>query len=296
CGGWAAFLAWAGANMTLGGEWFALHPVVRSTLVAGLLGLLLAATIGLLDALLNAVGFVRLVRVAVCVGVGLFAGLFGGLVAEGLYQLTGELKPLRVPGWILVGTGIGASIGVFDMLRAMTGGGPMRMAVRKLVNGIVGGIIGGLLGGVFFTMLDYGVDLLVGKLGVELTRFPVATGLVILGLCIGLLIGLAQVILKEAWVRVEQGFKPGRELILSKEITIGRAEGCDIGLFGDSSVEKQHCRILVKGDRYLLDDLNTPGGTYLNGQRIGGPTPLRSGDEIRVGKAVLRFGERQKRK
>ena len=82
-----------------------------------------------------------------------------------------------------------------------------------------------------------------------------------LGLCIGLLIGVAQVILKEAWVKVEAGFRPGRELIVSKgEIVIGRAESCDIGLFGDNSVERTHARILRKGDRYLLVDSDTAGG------------------------------------
>jgi pSer/pThr/pTyr-binding forkhead associated (FHA) protein len=115
-------------------------------------------------------------------------------------------------------------------------------------------------------------------------------------MCIGLLIALAQVILSEAWLRVDQGFRAGRELILSKaEITIGRAESCDLGLFGDPTVEKLHARIVQKGDRYLIDDNRTPGGTFLNGERVDGPTPLRSGDEIRVGRCVLRFGERQKR-
>jgi pSer/pThr/pTyr-binding forkhead associated (FHA) protein len=118
----------------------------------------------------------------------------------------------------------------------------------------------------------------------------------VLGMCIGLLIGLAQVILKEAWLKVEKGFRPGRELIVSKEqVVIGRGEACDIGLFGDNGVERTHARILRKGDRYLLVDADTPGGTYLNGHRIDGPTPLRAGDAIGVGKAVIRFGERQKR-
>ena len=73
---------------------------------------------------------------------------------------------------------------------------------------------------------------------------PSAAGFVALGLCIGLLIGAAQVILKEAWVKVEEGFRPGRELIVSKgEIVIGRAESCDVGLFGDNAVERTHARI-----------------------------------------------------
>ena len=113
---------------------------------------------------------------------------------------------------------------------------------------------------------------------------------------LAMIIGLAQVVLKEAWVRVEQGFRAGREMILSKpDTTVGRAESCDIGLFGDNAVERTHARILREGDRYLLVDADTPAGTYLNGRRIDGPTPLRSGDEIRVGRNTLRFGERQKR-
>ena len=63
-------------------------------------------------------------------------------------------------------------------------------------------------------------------------------------------------------MRVEQGFRPGRELMLVKEqTTIGRAEACDLGLFGDNGVERQHARILLKDGRYLLYDEGTPGGT-----------------------------------
>jgi hypothetical protein len=124
---------------------------------------------------------------------------------------------------------------------------------------------------------------------------PSAIGFVILGLCIGLSIGLAQVIFREAWVRVEEGFRKGRELILSRpESLIGRAEGSDIGLFGDPGVELTHARIMLQGNDYLLVDAGTPGGTYVNGQRIGQPTPLRAGDIIRVGSSILRFGMRQR--
>jgi pSer/pThr/pTyr-binding forkhead associated (FHA) protein len=42
-------------------------------------------------------------------------------------------------------------------------------------------------------------------------------------------------------------------------------------------------------------DADTPGGTFLNGDPVRRPTPLRSGDVIRVGKALLKFSERQQR-
>jgi pSer/pThr/pTyr-binding forkhead associated (FHA) protein len=119
---------------------------------------------------------------------------------------------------------------------------------------------------------------------------------VALGLCIGLMVSLTQVILRESWLQVEAGFRAGREMLLIKPVlTIGRAEACDIGLFGDPDIERLHARILRQGDQFFLADAGSSSGTYLNDQRINGPAPLRSGDAIRVGKAVLRFGERQKR-
>src|SRR5205814_2770381 len=103
---------------------------------------------------------------------------------------------------------------------------------------------------------------------------PTAWGFVALGMCIGLLIGLAQVILKEAWVKIETGRKAGREMILTKEKTsIGRAEACDIGLFGDNQIEKFHAHIVQMGNRYFLEDNKTPGGTYVNDRLVQGRTP-----------------------
>jgi hypothetical protein len=166
----------------------------------------------------------------------------------------------------------------------------MRAPIKKVVNGAIGGVIGGIVGGVPFSFL-----LVFG--GRFFPRSSLSMGLVIFGLCIGLLIGLAQVILKEAWVTVVAGFRAGRELMLSKDQTIiGRAEGCDLGLFGDSAVQKKHAAIVLKNNRYLLSHIAEEGETYLNDELVTAPTPLKSGDEIRVGKSVLQFGERQKRK
>ena len=109
------------------------------------------------------------------------------------------------------------------------------------------------------------------------------------------MIGVAQVVLKEAWLRVEAGFRAGRELLLTRPVlTIGRAESCDLGLFGDPAVERLHARIARVDDHYLIADAGTPGGTYVNDQRVKGPTPLHSGDLIRVGDALIRFRERRR--
>jgi hypothetical protein len=287
CGGWAAFLAW---GVALGTGIRDIQSVyTRAALVAAVLGLTVAGAIGMVDAVLNAVGFQRLVRVAVCLGIGLMGGMIGGFIGQVLNSKVGV--PVFI-GWILTGVGVGASIGVYDLLRAATQGGDMRVPIKKTLNGVYGGFLGGFLGGV-----PFGIILSTQMIHDKIPNSDLAIGLVILGLCIGLLVGLAQVVLKEAWVKVAKGFRAGRELMLSKdETTIGRAEGCDLGLFGDSAVEKLHARIVLKNSRYLLADVDTPGGTYLNDQKIDRPTPLKSGDLIRVGNCVIEFGERQKRK
>jgi hypothetical protein len=281
CGGWAAFVAWV---LT---EWWHLLDFksewVRSSTISGVVGLSLAAAVGALDALLNAVGIQRWFRVVVCLGVGAVGGFLGGILG----QLLQNLGLPRFLGWMLVGLGIGASIAVFDLFRALPTGKALSTANRKLINGVIGGILGGALGGILFEQL---------KNLERLPRTSLALGLAILGVSIGLLIGLAQIILKEAWLKVEKGFRAGREMMLSKaETTIGRAESCDVGLFGDNGIERTHARILLERNRYVLADASSPGGTFLNEQRISGPTPLHSGDLIRVGHSLLRFGERQKR-
>lgn len=300
CGGWAAFLAWGMAEaMGIFNTEKNFSNLARTAVTAALVGLFVASTIGMLDALLNAVGFQRIVRAIVCLIVGMFGGLLGGAIGQLLYAAA-ENPVFRVIGWAIVGIAIGASIGIFDLLRAITSKQPIGQARRKMINGMIGGTVGGVLGGVIFEFVSKGIPTvasMVKEMDKGAMASPRAIGLVILGICIGLLIGTAQVMLKEAWVKVEAGFKAGREMMLSKpETSVGRAEGNDIGLFGDNGVEKQHCRIVLQGGRYVLVEVGSPsGGTYVNGERISGPTPLRSGDLIGLGKSALRFGERAKR-
>src|SRR5262245_31300037 len=290
-GGCAAFVGWVlGRIADIG------HHVTDQAVKALFLGMVIALALGMLDALWN--GHARrtgalLQRVGVAVAVGCIGGFVGGLFGQALYSATGW-RFFQVTGWIITGALVGAAPGAFDYLHSSlvgeNGNGPM----RKVLRGVIGGSIGGLLGSVLFLLLVAGGEGILGKS--EGFWMPSATGFVVLGLCIGLLIGLAQVILMEAWLKVEEGFRPGRELILAKaEVTIGRGEGSDLGLYGDPGVEKSHARILQKGDRWLLVDDSPASTTYLNGQRLNGPTPLCSGDEIRMGRNVLRFKERRKR-
>ncbi len=289
CGGWAALGGWGLSRLFEGG-------VMAAAMQGMMLGLLVALGVGLMDVLGagSAQGGKPMVRCLVCVAVGAIGGFLGGLLGQLLANTTDSETTqgtLRTIGWTLTGLLVGASVGVYDLLARLTRGENTGGARKKLLNGLIGGAVGGMFGSVFLLMLKGALDNLFVNKPNALT--PSAVGFVVLGLCIGLFIGLAQVILKQAWIKVERGFKPGREMILTKpETIIGRAEGCDVGLYGDRAVERTHAKIIHRAHEYLIADASTPRGTYVNGQRIAGPVPLKSGDMIRVGDCILRFEER----
>jgi hypothetical protein len=291
CGGWAGLFAWGLA------EGFHFRDIPsgygQTIAIACLVGLSLAGAVGTVDALLSSASNQRWLRVGICLAAGFLGGLVGGATGQVLLdQSDGNGAAWKsigtmALGWIIVGTVIGASVGVFDIVQSLGPGKARGRLTRKLVNGLIGGAAGGALGGLLFEAL---------KACLNSSRTSLAVGLVILGVSVGLLIGLAQVILKDAWIKVEKGSRAGREMMLSKaETTIGRAESSDIGLFRDNAVARAHARILLEGTEYLVADAGSPAGTFLNDRLVTEPTPLRSGDAIRVGDHLLRFGERQKR-
>jgi hypothetical protein len=255
-----------------------------------------ALALALLDALGSSQQAVpATMRAVVALVLGSLGSLIGAALGQLLYSMTGWAAFIVV-GWALIGLLIGVSLGVYDVLDRVLRGEDRSGAWRKMTHGLLGGVLGGLLGSGLYLVLraDWGLSQLLSK-PVEQIRISSAIGFVALGTCIGLFIGLAQIILKEAWIKVEAGFKAGREMILSKsETLIGRAEGSDIGLFGDQSVERTHAKIVLRENRYYVADAGSPGGTFVNDQRITQPILLRSGDLIRVGQSLLRFGERQK--
>ena len=78
-----------------------------------------------------------------------------------------------------------------------------------------------------------------------------------------------------------------------EEVILGRALEADVRV-NDKRVARQHARITVLKDprkalpNYLLTDLKSNSGTYLNGEKITQET-LQNGDKITIGKHILRF-------
>ena len=81
-------------------------------------------------------------------------------------------------------------------------------------------------------------------------------------------------------LQVVKGLTPGREFPVEGDRSIvGRHPECDIVL-EVAAVSRQHAQILHEDGTYLLEDLGSRNGTYLNGNRISDRAPLRQGDRV----------------
>jgi hypothetical protein len=295
CAAWGAAAAYFGWML---GRLLEGDAGLMAAAVKGMaLGVCVSLGLGLLDT--RASGSQRdsvslVVRLGLTLLIGAFGGLVGGFVGQGLYQLSdGQWGSLLVLGWMLTGLLIGAAPVAFDFLGAVLRNEDRRGAHLKLRNGLLGGTLGGLVGGLLSLFLHRLWAMAFQDADAQSLWSPSATGFVALGACIGLAVALAQIIFREAWLRVDAGFRPGRQILLTKpETTIGRAEACDIGLFGDAATEKLHARIVREGNRWILADAGPQAATLLNGQRLTGSVALRSGDRIQIGNSVLSFGVR----
>ncbi|NPA93358.1 MAG: FHA domain-containing protein [Chloroflexi bacterium] len=70
------------------------------------------------------------------------------------------------------------------------------------------------------------------------------------------------------------------------EIYIGRDVQNDI-VIAEAEVSRRHARLNRQADAYVLEDLGSTNGTFVNGKRLVAPYTLRPGDEIRIGPHVV---------
>ncbi|HID63170.1 MAG TPA: FHA domain-containing protein [Anaerolineae bacterium] len=89
------------------------------------------------------------------------------------------------------------------------------------------------------------------------------------------------------------------ELPLTKEVNIGRLDPAsasfpDIDLTSDGGLEKgvsrRHAKITRRGNEVFIEDLGSINGTFLNRKKLTPylPQALKSGDELQLGKLILR--------
>lgn len=79
---------------------------------------------------------------------------------------------------------------------------------------------------------------------------------------------------------------PGKVFTVEKsEITLGRDVGSDV-FINEPEVSRRHARLSLQSGNYILEDMGSTNGTFVNGQRVIGLRILQPGDIITLGENV----------
>jgi hypothetical protein len=260
-GAWGGFVAWALLDPLLGVRPSSayLDALANGAVVGVCIGAFTGGFGGLVERSLR-----QLLR---GLGGGLLMGLLGGvlglLVGEILFQSFAQAPQMRVIGWAIFGVAIGASEGL------------LRRAPRRVLFGAIGGLAGGALGSLAFIL---------ARQALTMPGFSRALGFTILGALIGLFVGLVPVVARTfiaALKVVSTGRNEGKEILLDKAvITIGRDDACDLGLYGDKSIQPWHAEIRREQGRYVVQSI---GAAPVHSHS------LQKGDRIGIGGEVIVF-------
>jgi len=263
-------------------------------LVAALVGIMVGCVEGIL-----ARNYLRaLSGGAVGLGIGLAGGFVSIFVAGMIYVILGGISHE------IAGDPTGSLLGfVLQMVRrslawlvaGMTMGlapGIVLKSKKLAFNGFIGGMIGGLIGGLLFDPINYFSSGGTFFEGVEVSR---AIGFSIIGGTVGFMIGIVEMLTRDAWLLMTAGPLVGKQFIIYKNPTmLGSSPKCEIYLFKDASIEPNHAAIHTIRDGYEIEDRDSASGTWVNGQRIRRQR-LKNSDEIRLGETKFVYLEKEKR-
>jgi hypothetical protein len=257
--------------------------------VAGCVGLLIGAADGLLCRLPR--------RALLAGGIGLVAGLVGGFFSTFLAGLiyapihhlamghhgaglaglttTGFLMQVgaRALGWALAGMAMGLGQGL-----ALRSG-------KIVMYGFLGGLLGGLFGGILFDPIFF----MISGQGSPSAGLSRLVSLAVIGTIVGLMIGVVELLARDAWLRMLAGPLAGKEFLIFKAtMQVGASPKSDIYLFNDAGVAQTHAIIRATGDLYEIENASDVYPLTVNG-RVVQRCRLRHGDQIGLGRTVFAF-------
>jgi len=261
-------------------------------LVAGMVGLFIGAADGLVCRLPR--------RALLCGVVGLLVGLVGGFISSIIANLvyaplselankqmseTGSLSTFgfviqvigRSLAWCLAGMAMGLGQGI--ALRSK----------RLLIYGLLGGTIGALLGGLLFDPIDL-IVLGPDKPSAHWSRL---IGLGVIGAVVGAMIGIVELLARDAWLRMTQGPLTGKEFLVFKDVMkIGSSPRSDIYLFNDSLVVADHATLRAVGDECEIEAKHSTYPVMINNRAVPRGR-LRHGDNVTIGRTSFVFQRRK---
>ncbi len=89
-----------------------------------------------------------------------------------------------------------------------------------------------------------------------------------------------------AIIVTEKGGDQRRHEYDKSEVTIGRVQGNDV-ILPKGNVSKRHARIVLKDGKFIIVDLKSTNGTYVNGRKITSPLVVKENDKIYIGDFIL---------
>jgi pSer/pThr/pTyr-binding forkhead associated (FHA) protein len=70
------------------------------------------------------------------------------------------------------------------------------------------------------------------------------------------------------------------------QLIIGRDASNSIAI-NDAEISRKHSRLSFQGGKYVIEDLGSTNGTFVNGQRLAGPVVLKPGDVVSLGEQIV---------
>ena len=90
---------------------------------------------------------------------------------------------------------------------------------------------------------------------------------------------------------MRSGPTPGASFTLEgDQLNIGRDSANEI-VINDAEISRRHARLTFQGGKYVLEDLGSTNGTFVNGQRLAGPRVLKAGEVVSFGEQIVMIFE-----
>ena len=93
-----------------------------------------------------------------------------------------------------------------------------------------------------------------------------------------------------AWLVVMSGPRTGKEFRLGEVTTVGRDAALNDVVIDDPAISRQHAKIRLEDETFVIYDLASTNGTFVNGEQIQ-RRALVNGDRIRMGETTFTFME-----
>ncbi|MDD4181905.1 MAG: AAA family ATPase [Victivallaceae bacterium] len=90
---------------------------------------------------------------------------------------------------------------------------------------------------------------------------------------------------------IQEGYGKSRDYLMNKPMTvIGRDTECDV-IINKSDVSRKHAQIKYHGDSFMIEDLESANGTFINSSPVTEPCTIKHMDVIQIGSNMLVFND-----